>query len=157
MHWPGSIVKPRLLPLFSPAVELVGWLQPGKYIFTPEMRYVAFIASDSAWTATSTQWIGPVVNSHIYDTDGRAVAFSPGLPVPGIGTPFRPMRPVPPMHPLPPIRPLHPRRPLGVPDASWSSLTFLEWLIRFEALPDDSEDEQAAEATAEQGSTAPPE
>ena len=133
MSFPGSIIKPTLLPLFSPSLELVAWLQPQRYIFSPEMRYVAFIANANVWTAGSTQWLGPIVNSHVYDTDGRPVAWTPGLPLLGMGTPFRPMRPVPPVHPVPPIRPLHPRRPLGVPDAGWSALSFAEWLVRFEA------------------------
>lgn len=120
-----------LTPLFSRRCELVGWIQPRKFLFAADMTYVAFLVGGHAWSAQSGLWIGPVVEGNVFDTEGRPVAWSPGGPLRGFGKPLRPVNVVRPVSPVRPVRPVAPPRPLTVPTLSgeWSPLSFAEWLV----------------------------
>ena len=120
-----------LTPLFSQHCDLVGWIQPRQFLFDVDMTYVAFLANGHAWSARSGLWIGPVVGTHVFDTEGRPVAWNPGEPLRGFGKPLRPVNVVRAVSPVRPTRPITPPRPLTAPVLSggWSPLTFAEWLV----------------------------
>ena len=120
-----------LTPLFSQHCYLVGWIQPRQFLFDVDMTYVAFLANGHAWSARSGLWIGPVVGTHVFDTEGRPVAWNPGEPLRGFGKPLRPVNVVRAVSPVRPTRPITPPRPLTAPVLSggWSPLTFAEWLV----------------------------
>jgi hypothetical protein len=125
-----------LLPLFSSSCVHVGWLEPGRFVFDTETRFVAFIANGHAWSAISAAWIGPAVGHHLFDTDGRPVAWSPGSRLSAMGAPLRPVNVVRPVTPVRPVRPVSPIRPLEAPMVAWSAFTFAEWLVRFDRVPE---------------------
>ncbi|WP_442578343.1 4-fold beta flower protein [Mesorhizobium sp. ASY16-5R] len=126
-----------LTPLFSYGCELVGWMLPQKFLFDAEMAYVAFITNGHAWSARSGQWIGPVVGSHVFDVDGRPVAWNPAAPLRGFGRPLRPVNVVRAVSPVRPARPVSPLRPLTAPDlpGGWSQFSYAEWLVSSDPKP----------------------
>lgn len=126
-----------LTPLFSQGCELVGWMQPQKFLFDADMGYVAFIANGHAWSARSGRWIGPVVASHVFDVEGRPVAWNPGAPLRGSGRPLRPVNVVRAVSPVRPAKPVAPLRPLTAPDlpGGWSQFSFAEWLVSSDPKP----------------------
>jgi hypothetical protein len=126
-----------LKPLFSADCEHVAWLQPQKFIFDLEMAYVAFITNGHAWSARSGFWIGPVVGSHLFDMEGRPVAWNPEEPLRGMGRPLRPVNVVRAVSPVRPPRPVSPLRPFTAPAVAggWSPLSFAEWLVSNDPKP----------------------
>lgn len=142
-----------LLPLFSSSCDHVGWLQPARFVFDTDMRFVAFITNGHAWSAISAAWIGPAVGHHLFDVDGRPVAWSPASPLRAIGAPLRPVNVVRPVSPVRPVRPVNPTRPISAPMVPWSGLTFFEWLVRFDPVPDPepvTDNDTAAAAPSEE-------
>jgi hypothetical protein len=119
-----------LEPLFSQDCDLVGWLEPDRYIFDREMNYVAFIVDRQAWSASGEHRLGAVNGLTLCDPAGKPVAWSPKQPVAGTSAgmaqkrPMLPKRPMRPMRPMTPVRPLRPDAPRG----GWSSMTFSDWL-----------------------------
>jgi hypothetical protein len=101
------------------------------------MNYVAFVANGHAWSARSGQWIGPVVGTHVFDTEGRPVAWNPAEPLRGSGRPLRPVNVVRAVSPVRPTRPVAPPRPLTAPvlPGGWSPLSFAEWLVANDPAP----------------------
>lgn len=126
-----------LTPLFSQHCDLVGWMQPQKFLFDADMAYVAFIANGHAWSARSGRWIGPVVASHVFDIDGRPVAWNPAEPLRVSGRPLRPVNVVRAVSPVRPAKPVAPMRPLTAPDlpGGWSQFSFAEWLVSSDPKP----------------------
>ena len=126
-----------LTPLFSQHCDLVGWIQPRQFLFDADMNYVAFLANGHAWSARSGLWIGPVVGSHVFDTEGRPVAWNPGEPLRGFGKPLRPVNVVRAVSPVRPPRPILPPRPLTAPvlPGGWSPHNFAEWLVANDPTP----------------------
>ena len=126
-----------LKPLYSPDCELVGWLQPGKFLFAADMSYVAFVANGHLWSARSGRWIGPVVGPHIFDVDGRPVAWNPSAPLRSSGRPLRPINVVRAVSPVRPPRPVPPLNPLTAPNilGGWSVFSFQEWLVSSDPEP----------------------
>ncbi len=120
-----------LKPLFSPACDLVGWIQPRRFVFDADIAYVAFIANGHAWSARTGIWIGPAAGSHIFDIDGRPVAWSPGEVLRGQARPLRPVNVVRAVSPVRPAKPLASATPVGAPRAQggWSRHSFREWLV----------------------------
>lgn len=118
-----------LKPLFA-GTQIVGWLEPGRFVFDRDMAFVAFIARGSAWTPRHGNWLGPANNDHLYDMSGRVVAWSQGLPIIDPGAPMRQLRMTPPVRPVRPVRPVLPPRPLRAPEtrASRSGLSLSEWV-----------------------------
>jgi hypothetical protein len=142
-----------LTPLFSPGCDLVGWMQPRKFLFDAEMTYVAFLASGHARSARSGRWIGPVIGAHVFDVDGRPVAWNPAEPLRGFGRPLRPVNVVRAVSPVRPPKPVAPPRPLTPPvlAGGWSPLSFAEWLVSSDPKPMESVELAAAiEASGEQ-------
>jgi hypothetical protein len=118
-------------PLFSPDCDHVAWIDPKLgSIFDRQMRFVAFVAGENAWSAETLIWLGQVDVVTLRDRSGKPVAWNPDrVPTgatasPPPGAPGRPKVPMRPKTPLPPRRPLRPRHPLS----GWSWLTFAEWL-----------------------------
>jgi hypothetical protein len=126
-----------LTPLFSPGCDLVGWMQPHKFLFDADMAYVAFLTNGHAWSARSGLWLGPVIGSHVFDIEGRPVAWNPREPLRGVGKPLRPVNVVRAVSPVRPARPVMPPRPLAAPvlPGGWSPLTFAEWLVANDPKP----------------------
>jgi hypothetical protein len=126
-----------LSPLYSPDCQLVGWLQPGKFLFDADMFYVAFITNGHLWSARSGRWIGPVIGAHVYDMDGRPVAWNPSEPLRTFGRPLRPMNVVRAVSPVRPQRPMPPQTPLSAPGVlgGWSAFSFQEWLVSCDPKP----------------------
>lgn len=119
-----------LTPLFDRHSELVGWLDPGKHIFNAHMAWVAFLANEHVWSASTGEWIGPINGGLCYDGSGKLVAWSHGEQPAGLSVrptrparPARPIRPSQPMRPSQPLRPACPFSPMG----RWSGLSFGEW------------------------------
>lgn len=129
--------KPTLVPLFSAGCDHVGWLQPDRFVFDDEARYVAFLSGGHAWSAVSAAWLGPAVGNHLFDTDLLPVAWSPGLPPARMSPALHPGTVLKPVTPVNPVRPVRPLRPLGAPGVAggWSPLAFREWLTRFDPAP----------------------
>jgi hypothetical protein len=119
----------RLEPLFSRDCDLVGWLEPDRYVFDRETNYIAFIVDRQVWSTTGERWLGAANGLTLCDRAGRPVAWSKA-PVAGTsaGTvhkhPMLPKRPMRPMRPLTPVRPLRPDAPRG----GWSAMSFSDWL-----------------------------
>jgi len=126
-----------LTPLFSRHCDVVGWMQSRQFLFAADMTYVAFLANGHAWSARSGQWIGPVLGTHIFDTDGRPVAWNPAEPLRGFGRPLRPVNVVRAVSPVRPTRPVSPPRPLSAPvlPGGWSPFSFAEWLVASDPAP----------------------
>lgn len=126
-----------LTPLFSRHCDMVGWMQPRQFLFDADMTYVAFLANGHAWSARSGQWIGPVLGSHVFDAEGRPVAWNPAEPLRGAGRPLRPVNVVRAVSPVRPTRPVAPPRPLTAPvlPGGWSSFSFAEWLVANDPAP----------------------
>lgn len=146
------LAMPVLTPLFSPACDLVGWMQPDAFVFDVDMAYVAFLTNGHAWSARSGLWIGPAIGPHLFDIDGRPVAWNPGEPLRGFGRPLRPVNVVRAVSPVRPPRPVTPARPLTAPvlPGGWSPLSFAEWLVANDPRPA-AVLEAAAVETAEAG------
>jgi hypothetical protein len=125
-----------LTPLFSRHCDLAGWMQPRQFLFDADMTYVAFLANGHAWSARSGLWIGPVIGTHVFDMEGRPVAWNPGEPLRGFGKPLRPVNVVRAVSPVRPTRPILPPRPLTAPvlPGGWSPLTFAKWLVANDPL-----------------------
>jgi hypothetical protein len=119
-----------LEPLFSRDCDLVGWLEPDRYVFDCETNYVAFIVDRQAWSATGERWLGAVSGLTLCDRAGKPVAWSPKQPVAGTSAGFVQKRPMLPKRPMRPMRPMTPVRPLrpDVPRGGWSLMTFSDWL-----------------------------
>ncbi|MEQ1954780.1 4-fold beta flower protein [Mesorhizobium yinganensis] len=126
-----------LIPLFSQNCDLVGWMQPQKFLFDADMAYTAFITNGHAWSARSGRWIGPVIGPHVFDTDGQPVAWNPGAPLRGSGRPLRPVNVVRAVSPVRPPKPVAPPRPLTAPSlpGGWSQFSFAEWLVSADPKP----------------------
>jgi hypothetical protein len=126
-----------LTPLFSQHCDLVGWIRPRQFLFDADMSYVAFLANGHAWSARSGLWIGPVAGTHVFDTEGRPVAWNPGEPLRGFGKPLRPVNVVRAVSPVRPPRPILPTRPLTAPvlPGGWSPFTFAQWLVANDPMP----------------------
>jgi len=122
-----------LEPLFSRDCDLVGWLEPGRYVFDRETNYIAFIVDRQAWSATGERWLGVVNDLTLCDRAGKPVAWS-RPPVVGTAAGMVQKRPMLPKVPMRPIRPLTPVRPLrpDAPRGGWSPMTFSDWLGRQE-------------------------
>ena len=116
-------------PLFS-GKQIVGWIEPGRFVFDRDMAFIAFISRGNAWTQDKGFWLGPAHNDHLYDMAGRVVAWSQGLPIMDLGAPLRQMKMTPPVRPVRPVRPVLTTQPLRAPEtrASWSSLSLSEWV-----------------------------
>lgn len=142
-----------LTPLFSQGCDLVGWMQPQKFLFDADMGYVAFIANGHAWSARSGRWIGPVIGSHVFDIEGRPVAWNPGAPLRGFGRPLRPVNVVRAVSPVRPAKPVAPLRPLKAPDmpGGWSQFSFAEWLVSSDPKPVEIVEEAVVVETADGG------
>lgn len=141
-----------LTPLFSQGCELVGWMQPQKFLFDIDMGYVAFLANGHTWSARSGRWIGPVIGSHVFDIDGRPVAWNPGAPLRGSGRPLRPVNVVRAVSPVRPAKPIAPPRPLTSPDlpGGWSQFSFAEWLVSSDPKPAEIVEEVLVVETVDQ-------
>ncbi len=131
------LAMPVLTPLFSPACDLVGWMQRDAFVFDVDMAYVAFLAGGHAWSARSGLWIGPAIGPHLFDIHGRPVAWNPGEPLRGFGRPLRPVNVVRAVSPVRPPQPVTPARPLTAPalPGGWSPLSFAEWLVANDPRP----------------------
>jgi hypothetical protein len=131
-----------MLPLFSPGCALVAWLQPGRFVFHADTSYAAFIANGHCWAGHSGLWLGPVVDGHLHDIDGRPVAWSPSAPLSGIARPLRPVNVVRAVRPVRPVRPVDPAPPFSapMPPGGWSALGFAEWLVAGDPTPVQAED-----------------
>ena len=131
-----------LLPLFSPGCMLVAWLQPGRFVFHADTSYAAFIANGHCWAGHSGLWLGPVVDGHLYDIDGRPVAWTAAAPLRGMGRPLRPVNVVRAVRPVRPVRPVEPAPPFSapMPPGGWSVLSFAEWLVVSDPRPEEIED-----------------
>jgi hypothetical protein len=127
-----------LEPLFDNNSRFVGWIDPGRHMFDPDMRWIAFLAGGHAWSPETASWLGPVQGLTCFDREGRVVAWSPRRLVTGLvpgAHPIQPTRPARPLRPLAPVRPLRPIRPL-TPVRGWSPIAFENWLSQPEmALP----------------------
>ncbi|MDQ6434592.1 hypothetical protein RB623_11090 [Mesorhizobium sp. LHD-90] len=141
-----------LTPLFSPGCDLVGWMQPQKFLFDTDMAYAAFIANGHAWSARSGRWIGPVIGPHVFDLDGRPVAWNPDAPLRGFGRPLRPVNVVRAVSPVRPAKPVAPMRPLTAPSlpGGWSQFSFAEWLVSCDPRPVEVVEEIVAVETADE-------
>jgi len=119
-----------LSALFSSDKEHVGWLEPDRFVFDTAMLPVAFMAQEQAWSMQTSVWLGPCYDMHLFDTQGRPVAWTLGLPVMDRGVPLPRFKWLKPVNPVRPVRPVTPRRPLAVPVAArgWSDLSFQQWL-----------------------------
>jgi 4-fold beta flower protein len=118
-----------LAPLFSRDCDLVGWLEPDRYVFDRETNYVAFIVDRQAWSASGERWLGAVNGLTLCDRAGKPVAWSK-QPVAGTSAGMvqrRPMLPKVPMRPVKPLTPVRPLRP-DAPRGGWSAMTFSDWL-----------------------------
>ncbi len=118
-------------PLYDSKVSLVGWLDADGYIFDTSMNWVAFVADGNAWSSSTLQWLGPVLQSNCLDRTGKVVAWSPDHPVDGswtpnppVLTPPRPVRPATPSTLSTPWTPCTPWTPTG----GWSPLSWQAWL-----------------------------
>lgn len=116
--------------LYSPKCDLVGWLQPGKAIFDPDMKYVAFIANEHAWSAKTGNWLGPSDHTNFLDRSGKPVTFGARYTPKGRMAPMIPMRAMKPMVPMKPMKPMKPMRPMKpmTPMNGWSQMSFEEWI-----------------------------
>lgn len=139
-----------LLPLFSPGCALVAWLQPGRFVFHPDTSYAAFIVNGHCWAGHSGRWLGPVSDGHLYDVDGRPVAWSPSAPLRGMGRPLRPVNVVRAVRPVQPVRPVEPAAPFSapMPPGGWSVLSFGEWLVASDPRLEEADNAAAAPAEA---------
>ena len=146
-----------LLPLFSPGCVLVAWLQPGRFVFHTDASYAAFIANGHCWAGHSGVWLGPVVDGHLYDIDGRPVAWSPSAPLRGIARPLRPVNVVRAVRPVRPVRPVDPAPPFSapMPPGGWSALSFAEWLVVGDPRPEQVTDAAPALTEAEDTKASP--
>ncbi|WP_430515628.1 4-fold beta flower protein [Inquilinus limosus] len=117
-------------PLFSKDCVLVGWVDPGRYIFDTDMNYVAFISNGNAWSAATGDWLGSIEHTTARDRRGRPVTFSSGHPPIGTSVPSTPSRASRASRPARPSRPSTPSRPSrpSTPSGGWSPLSFTAWL-----------------------------
>ena len=118
-----------LEPLFSRDCDLVGWLEPNRYVFDREMNYIAFIVDRQAWSAAGDRWLGAVNGLSLCDRGGKPVAWSTP-PVAGTAAGIvqkRPMLPKAPMRPVKPLTPVRPLRP-DTPRGGWSAMSFADWV-----------------------------
>ncbi len=113
-------------PLFDMDCELVGWVDVGRNVFNLDLEWVAYISHDHAWSAETSNWMGPVRGTVCMDEAGHVVAWSPGTPVSGAKAAACSRAPRPPRPPRPPgpPRPPRPSTPIG----GWSQLSFAGWL-----------------------------
>ena len=107
-----------MTPLFDKDCNLMGWMEPGKYIFDTGMNWVAFIDGDNVWSAETGNWLGQVYGRNIRDTQGKTVFWNPDQDIENT------------LPPLPPVRPLRPQQPLQplTPLEGWSELGWIEFL-----------------------------
>jgi hypothetical protein len=118
-----------LEPLFSRDCDLVGWLEPDRYVFDREMNCIAFIVDRQAWSASGDRWLGGVNGLNLCDRAGKPVAWS-APPVAGTAAGMvqkRPMLPKAPMRPVKPLAPVRPLRP-DAPRGGWSAISFADWV-----------------------------
>lgn len=116
--------------LFNKDCDHVGWVDANKYIFDTSMNWVAFIAHDSAWSAKSGNWLGPMKGLAYLDISGHPVAWNPADRIVGMASPARPAKAAKiaaPPHPLKLATPARPAKP-ATPAGGWSKLSFAEWL-----------------------------
>ncbi len=119
-----------LFPLFDKDCDLVGWINPGKHIFSTEMEWVAYIKNNHAWSSETGNWIGPVDGLLCLDTAGKPVAWNPKEGLRGKSKPSRPSRATRASRPSRPSRPSRSSRPSrpSSPSGGWSDLSFFGWL-----------------------------
>jgi hypothetical protein len=79
-------------PLFDSRCELVGWIDPGRYIFDDSINWVAYLSGGHAWSAITGNWLGPVHHLVCLDTNGNVVVWNPADLVAGTARPARPAR-----------------------------------------------------------------
>ena len=118
-----------LHPLFNYDCKLVGWIRPECHVFDLEMRWMAFLYQDHAWSAGSSEWLGPMDGLNCLDHKGQVVAWNPLSRFRMSFMPTRPSRAVrgePPATCVAPTRPARPPRPV-TPLVGWSQLSFVSW------------------------------
>ena len=67
-----------MIPQFDRDANLVGWYDGEEHVFDTNMDWVAFVASDNTWSASTENWLGPLNGSTFLDTDGKPVAWTEG-------------------------------------------------------------------------------
>lgn len=118
-----------MTPLFSPSTELVGWFSDNGFIFNLDLKAVAFVSGDNAFSYPDCEWLGSADESTMRDRIGKPVCYNPGHPATGSLPPLKPLKPLKPLRPLTPLKPLNPLRPLRAltPLGGWSALDFDSW------------------------------
>jgi hypothetical protein len=122
----GSMV---LESLFDYDSELVGWIDPGKYIYDADMNLIAFIYDEDIWSFETGSWLGKVAGLNCCDREGKVVAWNPGQEVENITKPAKPHKPLLPLKPAKPDKPPKPVQPFKPlkPLDGFSDLTFVQW------------------------------
>jgi hypothetical protein len=115
-----------MTPIFDRNAEHVGWVsEDWQYVFGAEMRWIGYIHRGDAWSASTGDWVGPVLDGNFYDRSGHPIAWTkPPLVQQGaFKKPLQPLRPLPPQEPEKPPAPGRPEKPPALIGA-WSSTSF---------------------------------
>jgi hypothetical protein len=119
-----------LQPLYDRYCNHVAYIGSGRYLFDPDLNWIAFIDNRQVWSL-DLKWIGSINGAICMDKDGKVVTWSVGQKVMGDPSVQKKPKFTPhlPEAPTSFLRPMMQNPPIpATPLTGWSILSFADWI-----------------------------